>query len=228
MTEVWLIRHGETVWNAEGRFQGQLDVPLSPKGVGQAFRAAERIRATSMKFDALYSSDLARAKETARPISQAVGLEARFDTRIREIDAGDLQGLLRPEIEARFPSFFSAVNRDPWTTKRPGGESMADVAARMRDFLVSLPEGRMLVVTHGGVVRAGLKLLLGLEGQAWRRFHIQNTSITRLVIEAREPVLEGHAITVGDVAHLEAWADWLSDEEVSFRQFPSPPGRGPG
>jgi probable phosphoglycerate mutase len=211
MTELWLVRHGETFWNAEGRFQGQLDVPLSPKGMGQAVRVAERLGSSGLRFDGLFSSDLERARETARPIAQALKLELSLDERIREIDAGQLQGLLRPEIEERFPQFFKQTKLDPWNAKRPAGESMADVAMRACGFLYGLPEGRFVVVTHGGVVRAALRELLGLEGHAWRNFQIQNTSITRLVMP------EGYALSVGDVGHLEAWADHLPDEEVALR-----------
>ena len=211
MTELWLIRHGETFWNAEGRFQGQLDVPLSPRGMEQAVRVAERLGSSRLKFDGLYSSDLERSRETARPIAQALKMELQLDERIREIDAGQLQGLLRPEIEERFPQFFKQTKLDPWNAKRPAGESMADVALRVCEFVHTLPEGRHVIVTHGGVVRAALRELLKLEGNTWRNFQIQNTSITRLVMP------DGYALSVGDVGHLEAWADHLSDEEVALR-----------
>jgi len=206
MKELWMVRHGETPWNAEGRFQGHYDVNLSPEGLHQAYRVAERLAASGNFFDGLYSSDLQRAALTTKPIAEALELQPIYDQRIREIYAGKLQGLLRYEMEAQFPEFQRAVRTDPWHTPRPGGESMADVAARVQVFLDELPEGRFIVVTHGGVIRASLKLVLGLEGNVWRRFQIGNTSITRLVYP------EGVALSVGDVGHLEAWADWLSDE----------------
>ncbi|RIH87702.1 Phosphoserine phosphatase 1 [Meiothermus luteus] len=208
MKELWLLRHGETPWNAEGRFQGHYDVGLSPEGLRQAYRLAERLAAYRHSFDGLYSSDLQRAALTARPIAEALGLTPIYDRRIREIYAGELQGLLRSESELRYPEFHRAVQLDPWNTKRPGGESMADLAARVQEFLDELPEGRHLVVTHGGVIRAALKLVLHLDNGSWRRFHIQNTSITRLLYP------EGTALSVGDVGHLEAWAEGLADEAV--------------
>jgi probable phosphoglycerate mutase len=119
---------------------------------------------------------------------------------------GQLQGLLRAEMEAQFPEFFQAVQTDSWNTQRPGGESMADVARRIQSFLDDLPQGRFIVVTHGGAIRAALKTVLGLDNYVWRRFQIQNTSITRLVYP------EGMALSVSDAGHLEAWANWLSDE----------------
>jgi probable phosphoglycerate mutase len=206
MKELWLVRHGETPWNAEGRFQGHHDVNLSPEGLNQAYRVAERLASSGYLFDALYSSDLQRATLTARPIAEALHLSPVFDPRIREIYAGELQGLLRSEIAERYPEFHQAVQHDPWNARRPGGESMADLAARVQHFIDDLPDGRFVVVTHGGVIRALLKIVLRLENGSWRQFQIQNTSITRLL----HP--DGMALSVGDVGHLEAWAEGLADE----------------
>ncbi|AEB12934.1 histidine phosphatase family protein [Marinithermus hydrothermalis] len=210
MIEVWLIRHGETAWNAAGRVQGHADVPLSPAGIGQAFRLAERLKRSRVAFTTLFSSDLRRTQETAQALALALGLGSavRTDPLLREIHVGQLAGLTREEIHARFPEFVQAVTRDPWCTPRPGGESMAELAGRVRRFLEQLEPGRHLVVTHGGVIRAALKEVLGLTGDAWRRFHVPNTSITRLELT------RGEALSVGDAAHLEAWADWLSDEAL--------------
>ncbi len=208
MRELWLVRHGETPWNAEGRFQGHYDIGLSPHGLHQAYRVAERLAASRYAFNGLYSSDLGRALLTARPIAEALGLTPIPDPRIREIHAGELQGLLRSEMEARYPEFHRAIQQDPWNTKRPGGESMADLAARVQSFLDDLPEGRFIVVTHGGVIRAALKIVLNLDNGTWGKFQIQNTSITRLLYP------EGRALSVGDVGHLEAWAEGLADEVV--------------
>ncbi|MDW8016510.1 MAG: histidine phosphatase family protein [Thermus sp.] len=208
MKEIWLIRHGETDWNVQRRFQGHLDVPLSPVGIGQAFRLAQRLGKSQLAFQGLFSSDLRRAKETAEPLASLLGLPLSPTPLLREIDVGALAGLSRAEAEARYPEFFQKAQEDPWHTPRPGGESMAQVARRLETFWENLPPGRHLVVTHGGIVRAALKLVLNLEGQAWRRFHIPNTSITRILLPA------GEVLTVSDTAHLETWADWLSDESL--------------
>ncbi len=208
MKEVWYIRHGETPWNAEKRFQGHLDIPLSPTGIGQAFRLAERLRRSGLRFDGLYSSDLRRAQETAQALAQLLSLPLRTSSLLREIDVGQLAGLTREEAQARFPDFFRWAEADPWEAERPKGESMAALARRLLRFLEDLPPGRHLVVTHGGTIRAALKLALNLNGNAWRRFHIQNTSITRILYPEEE------VITVGDTAHLETWADSLSDESL--------------
>ncbi|TBH15480.1 histidine phosphatase family protein [Thermus thermamylovorans] len=208
MKEIWLIRHGETEWNAQKRFQGHLDVPLSPVGIGQAFRLAQRLARSQLPFDGLFSSDLRRARETAEPLVSVLGLPLRTTPLLREIDVGHLAGLDREEAEARYPGFVQEALRDPWHTPRPGGESMADLARRLAAFLEELPPGRHLLVTHGGIVRAALKMALELEGTTWRRFRIPNTSITRLLLPEQE------VLGVADTAHLETWADWLSDESL--------------
>ena len=194
MKEIWYVRHGETEWNAQRRFQGHLDVPLSPVGIGQAFRLAERLSRSRISFDRLYASDLRRARQTAEPLAQVLGLPIATTPLLREIHVGELAGLTRAEA--------------PWNARRPGGESMADLARRLQAFLEEVPPGRHLVVTHGGVIRAALKLALDLAGDTWRRFHIQNTSITRILYP------ENAVLTVADAAHLEVWADWLSDEDL--------------
>ncbi|WP_018110479.1 histidine phosphatase family protein [Thermus igniterrae] len=208
MKEIWLIRHGETEWNAQKRFQGHLDVPLSPVGIGQAFRLAQRLARSGLPFDSLHASDLRRARETAEPLAAVLGLTLKTTPLLREIDVGALAGLNREEAEARYPEFFRTALQDPWYTPRPGGESMADLARRLEAFLETLPSGRHLLVAHGGTIRAALKLVLGLEGNTWRRFHIPNTSITRILLPG------GEVLTVSDAAHLETWADWLSDESL--------------
>ncbi|BDG17807.1 phosphoglycerate mutase [Thermus thermophilus] len=208
MKEIWYVRHGETEWNAQRRFQGHLDIPLSPVGIGQAFRLAERLSRSRISFDRLYASDLRRARQTAEPLAQVLGLPIATTPLLREIHMGELAGLTRAEAEARFPSFLAEAAEDPWNARRPGGESMADLARRLQAFLEEVPPGRHLVVTHGGVIRAALKLALDLAGDTWRRFHIQNTSITRILYP------ENAVLTVADAAHLEVWADWLSDEDL--------------
>ena len=208
MKEVWLIRHGETEWNAKKRFQGHLDVPLSPVGIGQAFRLAQRLARSRQTFDGLHASDLRRARETAEPLAAVLGLPLQTTPLLREINVGALAGLTREEMEARYPGLSQSLQKDPWHTPRPGGESMAQLAERLQSFLESLPPGRHLVITHGGIIRAALKLALDLEGDTWRRFHIPNTSITRILFPERE------VLSVADAGHLETWSDWLSDESL--------------
>ena len=91
---------------------------------------------------------------SAEPLAQVLGLPIATTPLLREIHVGELAGLTRAEAEARFPSFLAEAAKDPWNARRPGGESMADLARRLQAFLEEVPPGRHLVVTHGGVIRA--------------------------------------------------------------------------
>jgi probable phosphoglycerate mutase len=162
--QLLLLRHGESTWNAEGRWQGQADPPLSTLGREQAADAAERLRGA--RFSSLVTSDLLRARETAGILGRALGLEPRVEPGLREIDVGDWEGLTRQEISARWPGELA-----DWSEGRReaplGGESRTDLVARARSTLLRLaadasPGDRLLVVTHGALIRH-LDRVLGLE-----------------------------------------------------------------
>ena len=204
LTEFWVVRHAESEWNAQGRYQGQTDVPLSQTGREQAVRLAGRL--TGMKFDAVYASDLARAFDTARAVAATLAdsPEVRTDSGLREIDVGRLGGKVRSEIEEEFPDYVMALRSDPWNARRPGGESMADLAARAKLAFDGLcerhPGQRLLVVTHGGVVRVAVSLAIGgHEKDVWARLSVANTSITRIGLSA----VAGQLMCFNDTAHLE-------------------------
>jgi broad specificity phosphatase PhoE len=152
-----LVRHGQSTWNASGRWQGQADPPLSPLGQAQAAHAARRL--ADADLTGVVASDLARARQTAEIVAAALGLgDVTVDAGLRERDVGEWEGLTRAEIEERFPGLLAA-----WGEGRidapPGGEPDAVLAARAKAALGTLirPRGdgdRILVVTHGGVIRA--------------------------------------------------------------------------
>lgn len=129
-TEFWVVRHGESTWNADGRYQGQTDVPLSHIGVLQAASLAERL--TGQSFAAVYTSDLARASQTAEMVAERLAGSpiVQPEPGLREIDVGELSGLVVADIEARHPGYLAALRADPWRTRRPGGESMEDLFTR--------------------------------------------------------------------------------------------------
>lgn len=171
-----LIRHGETDWNRDGRYQGQYNVPLNPAGVLQAHALAERLKDAT--FDAVYSSDLDRARMTAQI---AVHQPVHADTRLREPDYGVFQGLTYVEMEARYPDIFAA-----WQPARliapPNGESMESVAARIESFLADLRathEGHsVLVVSHGELLQLMLCRCLALPLKQRTTFRLDNASIS--------------------------------------------------
>jgi broad specificity phosphatase PhoE len=157
-----LVRHGETDWNAAGRWQGQTDVPLNTTGRSQALALAARLRAESVR--AVAASDLSRARGTAEIVGEALGLEVAFvDAALRERAYGDWEGLTRSECEARFPEEWARHVADP-RTPPPGGESTDALLARVVPAIHQAADrlaSPALVVTHGGVMRAFLAAALG-------------------------------------------------------------------
>jgi alpha-ribazole phosphatase len=151
MTELWLVRHGQTDWNVEGRYNGQEDTPLNETGIRQAQAAADRL--AGERFAAVYSSDLQRAYRTAQIITARLGLPIQTDKRLREIHQGEFQGLLVNEIAKRFAVVMQQWHDNPATAHAPGGESVAQVAERLAaaadDIARMHPGERVLVVSHG-------------------------------------------------------------------------------
>lgn len=203
--EVWLIRHGVTGHNKNGFWQGQRDVPLAPEGVEQARRLALRLERLGLTWTALYTSDLSRAVRTAEILGERLGLVPQRDRRLREVCVGELSGLSREQVRQRYAEYVARSQSDPWHTRFPGGETLAELSERVWSFLRELGDGRYLVVSHGGAIRTAVLRVLGGEGAVPWRIRLENTSITRLHWPegARG---EGFINTVGDAAHLEpAW-----------------------
>ena len=152
--EVLLVRHGETDDNAAARFQGRRDTQLNELGREQSRALAQRLRGEGLR--ALYSSPLARARATAQIVGDALGLEPLLDDRLMEADAGAWPGLMIAEVTAALPEEWERWrNADP-TFRFPGGESVAEQAARVAAALADVARGPLpaLVVTHGGSLRA--------------------------------------------------------------------------
>lgn len=146
-TRMLLVRHGQSTWNAEGRWQGQADPPLSALGREQAAEAAARVD----PVDTLWSSDLRRAQETAEIIGAHAGLPVCLEGRLRERDAGEWAGLTRAEIEERWPGYLAAGRRPPGF--EPNERLLGRVVEGV-DAIARLHGGQaILVVTHGGIVR---------------------------------------------------------------------------
>ncbi len=152
MTELWLIRHGQTDWNVEGRYQGQADLPLNLTGLSQAQAIATQL-SIGPAFHAIYSSDLQRASVTAQTIATVLKLPVYFDERLREIDQGDWEGRLVSELATIYNTIWTERKLDPIHSRPPGGESVAEVAARVwataDDIAKAYPTARILVVSHG-------------------------------------------------------------------------------
>jgi len=150
---IYLARHGETADNAEGRVQGTIDTPLNERGREQARALAEH--AAGLGVAALYSSQLARALETAQIVGERLGLEPVVDDRFAESDRGEWQGRLLRDIEREQPEAWAAWRRGDPGFRFPGGESLVEHVRRVGDALRAV-ERPALVVCHGGTVRAAL------------------------------------------------------------------------
>ena len=146
-TRILLVRHGQSSWNASGRWQGQADPPLTELGRRQAFEAARAIGAV----DAVWASDLTRAVETATIVADSVGVgPVVVDPDLRERDAGAFSGLTRDEIEQRFPGYLADHRRPPgW---EPDDLLLARAVAAVRRIAAAVPGGDVVVITHGGLV----------------------------------------------------------------------------
>ncbi len=151
MTRFILIRHGETDWNIEGRWQGQADVPLNARGREQAAKLARSLSETSIA--AIYSSDLSRARETAERLAQVSGLQVCIDPRLREIHQGEWQGQLFTDIQAKYADEFHQRKKHPMSMAPPGGETAFQVRERVLGAIQDIGHkhlGRTVaIVSHG-------------------------------------------------------------------------------
>ncbi len=187
MTEIFLIRHGETAWNAERRLQGHLDIPLNAEGERQAAALARAL--ANEKFDAIVSSDLGRARSTAQAVAVAQGMPLSTDPALRERCFGAFEGLLYEELEARFPEAHAQWRaRDPHARYPDGerrAETFAEFAQRAVDAVIRIAQAhrgqRIALFSHGGVLDCLYRLATRLALDAPRTWHIGNTGINRLL-----------------------------------------------
>jgi broad specificity phosphatase PhoE len=193
VTTLILVRHGETDWNRDGRWQGHADAPLNEHGREQGRALADELAGEEVA--AVYASDLARARETAEIIAVRLGRPVSVDRRLREVDVGGWSGLTTDEIEARFPD---EVVR--WRAEDPhhtfdGGESYSAmgerVVAALEEIAAEHPDGHVLIVLHGGPIRAVLAHSAGIsyEEQRHRREHLDNCAYVRLAV--RDGIFSG-------------------------------------
>jgi probable phosphoglycerate mutase len=164
---VLLWRHGRTAYNQERRFQGQTDIPLDERGTAQAEAAAELLarRLAGVAPVRIVTSDLSRAWMTAEALARLLGLPAEREPGLREIAAGSWEGLLRPEIKSRWPEEFRAWRRGedvPVGGQERRSEAAVRAAESVRRHARAMDGGVLVAVSHGGCLRAGLPLLLGL------------------------------------------------------------------
>ncbi len=197
-----LVRHGETAWNAEQRMQGHKDLPLSPDGLAQAAQAARLF--VGVHADAVYSSDLQRAWQTAEPIAAALGLPIVRLTALRERNYGRCEGMVRKEVAGVHPEDARALRERLPDYVLPGGESLDQHRRRVYDCIDALAEKHagqtVVVVTHGGVLDLIYRRASGTPLDKPRDFPIPNTGISWLAVCPNAWRIEQWA----DTAHLGA------------------------
>ena len=197
-----LVRHGESVWNAEQRWQGQTDVPLSDQGRAEAAALGQRL--AGQRFDRVVTSDLQRAFDTAR----LAGLDAEPMVALREMDLGDWCGRPHAEIAAQQADVLRALARAD-EVRIPGGETLGELEERVFAALTRLSEEaaddeRVAVFTHGGVVRALMLRLLQLRGRYRPLVGVSNTSITVLRRRPGQGPVAFEVARYNDASHLPA------------------------
>jgi probable phosphoglycerate mutase len=204
VTRFLLIRHGETHWNREQRIQGQQNSELSAEGLAQAQAAAACLAAGTA--DALVSSDLGRTLQTAAPISAAIGLPITQHAGLRERAFGIFEGCTLDEIAERFPEHHERWRaRDPLHAM-PGGESLAQVRARVKaalEGIAALGHRRVVAVTHGGVLDTVYRLAAGIPDEARRAWPLVNASFNHIDIDGDTWTLREWGV----VSHLEGAGD---------------------
>lgn len=181
LTHLYLIRHGETTWNSERRWQGQIDAPLSDTGIAQAQALGEYLRGRAIT--AIYTSDLSRARVTAELIGGALGVAVQADMRWREMHMGILQGLTHPEIVENHQHHLDGLRDHWWDYQVEGAETRRVMLARLRaafeEITATAAGPEAAIVSHGGTIRVLLHHLFPDIDEALQK-PIHNTSLTTL------------------------------------------------
>ena len=180
MAKLYLIRHGETDYNSELRFQGQIDIPLNWKGIEQAEKVADFLK--DIPLQVIYTSTLQRARTTAEIIGKAKGIKPQETDALREMSFGIWENMNSKDIQKNYAKEWKDFFASPASTTIPQGESMSEVQKRaypvVQQILDEHPEGDVAFVAHGGIIRVLICTMLGLDlNRAWH-LHVGNASIT--------------------------------------------------
>jgi probable phosphoglycerate mutase len=204
VTEILLIRHGETAWNAKKRLQGHLDIPLNNEGERQAAALGRAL--LEEQLDAIISSDLQRARQTARAIAAPRGMPVQTDQGLRERCYGGFEGMLYAEIGQRYPEAYAAWQARDIDARFPSGifnaETLREFSERAVNAILRIvSEGRyrkIALVSHGGVLECAYRAALGMDFAQARDFDIFNASVNRFESDGKTL----HLLHWGDVTHL--------------------------
>ena len=203
MTEIIIIRHGETEWNKTGRFQGHSDVPLSAEGRAQASALGKNLVVDHV--DAIYASDLTRAMETAAPLAQRFGLEVISDPLLRELNFGSWEGRNFNDVNAENPDAMKTFYNDPERVNIPDSEPFPEfqrrVAGRVREIVAQERGKRIVIVSHGASIRILFADILSMPIRSIWHVSQLNTAVNKIRFED-----DGFAVVtlMNDTSHLRA------------------------
>ncbi len=201
MFKLFIVRHGETDWNVQGRIQGWTDIPLNAKGLAQARLIAGRL-CQEEPFTALYGSPLSRAWQTAELIGEAVGLTPIPEPRLKERCLGEIEGLTMPEIKERYPELYrqwrAGGSRLPFPAEEGREAFQARVQEMLRDLEARHTEGRILLVTHGGALGVIMATVMQLDLEKHFPFWFDNACLNIVDYSERGPRVS----SLNDICHL--------------------------
>ena len=197
-----LVRHGETIYNAQRRFTGQSDVPLNPSGIRQAASLGECL--ASERLDVIVTSDLERTRVTAEAIARYHGLPIREDIDLREMALGEWEGYTYDEVLAKDANLAAQWRVDPATYAPPGGETVAQLRDRcaraLNRWQTQYPEASVLWVTHGGLIGVLLCHVLDIDLKRRWQFRHDNASISELRLRGDRLII----VRLNETAHIRA------------------------
>jgi broad specificity phosphatase PhoE len=186
MTRVVLIRHGETEWNRDRRCQGQIDIPLNGTGQAQVSALADSLRGQG--FEAIYSSDLTRARQTAEAVAEATRAPLLLDPRLREIHLGEWQGMLLETVRSTDPAYGGSFLHDPQAApgkRRDRRRSLSAGERALDEILRRHPHGRVAIVSHGLALAAIKTRILGLALETVWQHEPENSAAEEFEMEAK-------------------------------------------
>ena len=210
---LYVVRHGESTHNAENRIQGQSDPSLSELGRRQGTHAAEVLR--PVPLDAIYSSPLRRAAETAEILAELVGMEVRYDDRLMEVNVGHMQDKHREEVMRLYPEVVPGWRSGRLDFRFPGGESREEVIARgeaVFEDICRMGHQHAVIFSHGGLILAGMKALLRIPTDQ-PPLALRNASVTKLhvTLDDEDGTFVAELLDFDNTDHLsgeETGEDW--------------------
>ena len=186
--------------NKKSIIQGQTDTELNDTGIQKTVETALFLE--DYRFDHIYSSNLKRARKTASFIADKLDIEIMESKKLREIDFAEWEGLNFEEIAAQYPDNMEVWKNDPLKNGAPGGENISEFAARINSFFDQLLEEhkgeKLIVVTHGGVIKIYLREVLSMKSKSFKQFQIDNTSLTELKFYDDNAILTKLNFLVGE------------------------------